>query len=94
MSGWDDDIAALDMSDVEKNGLQVYRNYTKAFEREQAKNFAAEVNSETHDVSRLRKVCNAIASDDERLIPIIACAFADEALDEIYKRDTEGHPWR
>jgi hypothetical protein len=76
MSEWDDDIAALDMSDVEKNGLQVYRNYKKAFERDQAKKFAIEVNSESHDVSRLSKVCDAIA-----------CAFADEALDEMYKRE-------
>lgn len=87
MSEWDEDIAALDMSDVEKNGLQVYRNYTKVFEREQAKKFAAEVNSECHDVSRLEKVCDAVAFDDERLIPVIACAFADEALDEMYKRE-------
>ncbi|MEL7614532.1 hypothetical protein AAGW18_18685 [Vreelandella titanicae] len=87
MSEWDDDISALDMSDVEKNGLQVYRNYTKAFERDQAKKFAIEVNSESHDVSRLSKVCDAIACDDERLVPLIACAFADEALDEMYKRE-------
>ncbi|MGQ7242149.1 hypothetical protein ACUN9V_01650 [Salinicola sp. V024] len=87
MSEWDDDIAALAMSDVEKNGLQVYRNYTKAFERDQAKKFAAEVNSQSHDVSRLNRVCDAIASDDERLIPVIACAFADEVLDEMYKRE-------
>lgn len=33
------------------------------------------------------KVCNAIASDDERLITVIACAFADEVLDEMYKRE-------
>ena len=87
MPEWDEDIAALNMSDVEKNGLQIYRNYTKAFEREQAKKFAAEVDAESHEVSRLDKVCHAIASDDERLIPVIACAFADEALDEMYKRE-------
>jgi len=72
---------------AEKNGLQVYRNYAKAFERDRAKKFSAEVNSESHDVSRLNTVCDAIASDDERLIPVIACAFADEALDEMYKRE-------
>lgn len=87
MHEWDDDIAELDMSDVEKNGLQVYRNYTKAFERDQAKKFAIAVNSECHDVSRFKKVCDAIASDDERLVPVIACAFADEVLDEMYKRE-------
>ncbi|MFT0139536.1 hypothetical protein ACEK07_35335 [Alcanivoracaceae bacterium MT1] len=87
MSEWDEDIAALDISDVEKNGLQVYRNYTKAFERDQAQKFSTKVNAGSHDVSRLDKVCDAIASDDERLLPVIACAFADEALDEMYKRE-------
>ncbi|WP_218278883.1 hypothetical protein [Pseudomonas sp. MYb185] len=54
MSEWDEDIAALDMSDAEKNGLQVYRNCTKAFEMEQVKQFAAEVNSEIQKRGQVR----------------------------------------
>jgi len=34
---WDPDIAALKLSDVEKNGLQVHRNYSRAFEKHRNK---------------------------------------------------------
>jgi len=33
---WDPDIAALKLSDVEKDGLQVHRNYSRAFEKHTA----------------------------------------------------------
>ena len=33
---WDTDIATLNLPDVEKKGLQVFRNYTKAFEKSAA----------------------------------------------------------
>ncbi|WP_201169638.1 hypothetical protein [Halorhodospira halophila] len=87
MSEWDKDIAALDLSDPEKNGLQVYRNYTTAFEKRRAKEFSEEVNAESYNISGLDGVCDAIASDDERFLPVIACAFSDEALHEMYKRE-------
>jgi hypothetical protein len=36
----DDDIAAMDLSPEEKNGIQVYRNYTKVFIEAREKKFA------------------------------------------------------
>ena len=77
---WDDDIAALDMSDVEKNGLQVYRNYTKKFAEEREQKFAAKIDENPPDISELSEVISLMLHEDIRFIPVIACAFADEEL--------------
>lgn len=82
---WDDDIAALDLSDIEKNGLQVYRNDTKAFNEHAEKLFAEEVHSEPFDLGRLENLLSQIAVEDVRFLPVIVCAYTDDLLDEMYK---------
>jgi hypothetical protein len=87
---WDEDIAKLDMSDEEKNGLQVYRNYTRAFDRRKNEEFIKELDGESPDITSLEKVMHLVATEDLRSIPIIACAYADDTLLDIFKREMPG----
>jgi hypothetical protein len=83
---WDADIAATDLSDVEKNGLQVYRNYNKSFTDAREKQFAQGVDYAPPDTSELENVLSLIVTEDIRFVPVIACAFADDDLAEMFKR--------
>ena len=83
---WDDDIAALSLTSVEKNGLQVYRNYNKSFSEAREKQFAKGVDASSLDTKELSEVLSNIATDSIRFIPIIACAFADQELRGMYNR--------
>jgi hypothetical protein len=82
---WDNDIAALDLSDEEKNGLQIYRNYSRSFNDAREVNFASEVDAEWPDTSRLGEVLMLIHKEDIKFVPVIACAFADEELEKMFK---------
>jgi hypothetical protein len=82
---WDDDIAAMNLSDVERNGLQVYRNYSSSFAAAREKQFAAGVDAAPLDMTALREVLSHTVAEDIRFVPIIACAFADEELQRMYK---------
>ena len=84
---WDLDIAALNLTDVEKNGLQVFRNYTKAFEKSAAARFVSESNSVQYDTSKLDGVLSLLVEEDVRFLPVIACSFADEQLEGMFKRE-------
>ena len=83
----DSDIAALNLTDVEKNGLQVFRNYTRAFEKSAAERFVSESNSTKYDTSKLDGILNLIVAEDVRFLPVIACSFSDEQLEEMFKRE-------
>ena len=61
---WDPDIAALKLSDVEKNGLQVHRNYSRAFEKHRNKDFSDEVNGNTFDLEQLSRIHELILTED------------------------------
>lgn len=84
-SAWDRDIDLMDLSDIEKNGLQVYRNYNRAFERERQEQFARGADAIPFDVSELRRAMSLLVREDIRFIPVIACAFADEDLKVMYQ---------
>lgn len=84
---WDLDIAAMQLSDVEKNGLQVYRNYTRAFEQRRNKEFSKEANNSPNDVGSLRRIHELILSEDPRFLAVIVCSFIDEHLDEMFRRE-------
>ena len=75
---WDADIAATTLSDAEKNGLQIYRNYNKSFNDAREKQFSAGIDQTPLDLTSLREVLLLIAKDDIRFVPVIACAFADQ----------------
>jgi len=84
---WDTDIAALKLSDVEKNGLQVHRNYSLAFEKHRNKDFATEVDSAQFDLEQLGQIHALILKEDPRFLSVIVSAFADEQLDLMFRRE-------
>jgi hypothetical protein len=83
----DPDIAAMNLSEIEKNGLQVYRNYSVAFEKHRAESFCASLVINEKAVSELVEVLGLIASEEPRALPVIACAYADDQLKEMFRRE-------
>lgn len=83
----DPDIAAMELSDVEKNGLQVFRNYSRAFELDRAKRFAESVEENPQALADLSAILKLIAEEEPRTLPVIACAFADDQLKEMFRRE-------
>jgi len=77
----------MSLSEAEKNGLQVYRNYRKAFEAHAEKAFAKELDDEKFDLRPLEQVGKHIASEDVRFLPVIACAYADDQLNNMFKAE-------
>lgn len=84
---WDKDIAKLNMSEEEKNGLQVFRNYKRSFDDHAEKLFAKEIDAESFDVKPLDRVLSLISSEDVRLLPVITCAYADDLLKAMFKAE-------
>jgi hypothetical protein len=86
-SDHDPDIAAMNLSEVEKNGLQMYRNYEQAFKSHRAKEFRRAAKGYESAVVELSKVLQLIATEEPRYLPVIACAYADDQLKEMYRRE-------
>ena len=84
---WDPDIAALSLTHIEKSGLQVFRNYTVAFEKSAATRFVSESNRTDYDTSKLNGILRLIVVEDIRFLSVIACSFSDEQLEEMFKRE-------
>ena len=84
MNEFDPDISALRLTDLEKTGLQVFRNYQTAFDEHAEKRFSEEVDAEPFDADELTSVLSLLAADDFRMVAVIACAFADELLKKMY----------
>jgi hypothetical protein len=81
---WDDDIAALELTDIEKNGLQTYRNYTKSFNQRREEEFARSVDEAELEIDELTQVISLVHKEDIRFVPVIACAFADDELKRMF----------
>lgn len=84
---WDPDIAALTLSDGEKDGLQVFRNYSEAFERHRLKLFSEETNKTEQALEPLARVHDLILAEDPRFLAVIVSAFIDEQLDAMFRRE-------
>lgn len=82
---FDPDVSALSLSYGEKAGLQIYRNYTRSFEDHAVKQFTETLDREQLDVDPLRRLVTLVSSEDARFVPVIACAFADETLKEVFR---------
>ncbi|RDS79634.1 hypothetical protein DWU98_16320 [Dyella monticola] len=90
---WDSDIAAMNLSDGEKNGLQVFRNYSAAFEAHQARELVNEMNALNSPIEELKKLLSLLVSESPLSLAVIACAYADDQLKEMFKREMpEGIP--
>ena len=84
---WDEDISVLNLSDAEKNGLQVYRNYKRAFDVHAEKVFAEEIDAEPFDTESLERVLALITKEDVRFLPVVACAYCDDLLKAMFKAE-------
>lgn len=84
---WDTDIAALKLSDGEKKGLQVFRNYSKAFEEKAAEHFVSESDSNSYNTNVLDGILLLIGKEEIRFLPVIVCSFSDEQLEQMFKRE-------
>ncbi len=83
---WDEDIAALAIDDFERNGLQVFRNYERAFTEGAIRRFVAQIDIEDETFEHACRVCDLLSSEEPLVLPMIACAFADDALKAMFKR--------
>jgi len=81
------DIAAMKLSDGEKWGLQVYRNYSRAFGEHRVKKFVEQASPFEAEVKLFEQVVALVVSEEARIIPVIAAAYADERLEEMFKRE-------
>lgn len=84
---WDPDIAALKLTNVEKDGLQVHRNYSLAFQKHRNKDFAAEVDRAPFDLDQLGQIHELVLKEDPRFLAVIVSAFVDEQLDQMFRRE-------
>ncbi|WP_315751459.1 MULTISPECIES: hypothetical protein [unclassified Bradyrhizobium] len=58
----------------------------RAFERERQEEFATGVDAIPLDISDLQRAMSQLVHEDIRFIPVIACAFADDELEKMFKQ--------
>lgn len=68
----------MQLSEPKKNGLQVYRNYTQAFDDDKAKRVIAFIPSPSKTLADLTAVLSLLVQEEAKVLPVIFCAFADE----------------
>jgi hypothetical protein len=83
----DPDIAAMKLSDGEKWGLQVYRNYSRAFGEHRVKEFVEKTSPFEAEVKLFEQIAALVVSEEARVVPVIAAAYADDRLEEMFKRE-------
>lgn len=81
----DPDIRSLDLTEIEKGGLQVYRNYISAFEDQSLSLFRESVSEYSIDLNALSKLFESVVVEDLRFLPIICCAYAEEMLKNAFR---------
>lgn len=83
----DPDIAAMKLGSDEKWGLQVYRNYSRTFGEHRVKKFVEQVSPFEVEVGLFEQVAALVLSEEARVVPVIAAAYADDRLEEMFKRE-------
>lgn len=83
----DPDIESMLLSEGEKDGLQIYRNYSRAIELDPARRFAESVQPNPQALADLSAILKLIAEEEPRTLPVIACAYADDQLKEMFRRE-------
>lgn len=84
---WDKDIAAMALSPGEKDGLQVFRNYSRAFEAKRIADFVSTCDAKEADLDDLKSLLAHSKTEEARTLPVIACAYADDLLKDMYSRE-------
>ncbi|QXG41342.1 hypothetical protein [Pseudomonas viridiflava] len=89
----DTDLATMKLTDEEKWGLQVYRNYSKAFGEHRVKMFVEQASPFEAEVMLFAQVAALLVTEEPRAIPVIAAAYADDRLKDMFQREiSEGVP--
>jgi len=83
----DPDIAAMELNDGEKWGLQVYRNYSRAFGERRVMQFVERTSPFDAEVTVFNQIVALLATEEPRVIPVIAAAYADERIEEMFRRE-------
>jgi hypothetical protein len=68
------------------DGHKSYQDYYNAYMKQRQIEFATGVDAIPIDVSELRRAMSLLVREDIRFVPVIACAFADEELEAMFKK--------
>ncbi|KJV36978.1 hypothetical protein [Luteibacter yeojuensis] len=92
MSDWiDKDIASMEMSDAEKNGLQFFRNFEKAIAKRRVETFVSGASWDPEVIPSFEQFATLMVEEEERSLPVIACAYADDLLKDMFLRELPRH---
>ncbi|MBS0870003.1 hypothetical protein JK156_18640 [Enterobacter ludwigii] len=83
----DPDISSMSLSDGEKWGLQIYRNYSRSFGEHRVKSFVEQTSLFEGDIQLFEKIAMMIVSEEVRIIPVIVAAYTDDQLKDMFKRE-------
>lgn len=83
----DPDIISMNLSDGEKWGLQVYRNYSRSFGEHRVKNFVEQTSLFEEDAQLFEKISMMMVYEEARNIPVIVAAYTDDRLKDMFKRE-------
>jgi len=83
----DPDIAVMELSEGEKWGLQIFRNYSQAFGDHRAKMFVEQSSPFDIEVNLFEQVTSLVISEESRIVPVIACSYADDRMQEMFRRE-------
>ena len=83
---WQESIANnAKLSDFQKDRVQNFVDFQLKADELSRDRFKKEIDSLPFTTSELEKVTNFLAVEDLRLIPLVACAFLDDTLTEMFK---------
>jgi hypothetical protein len=87
----DDDIAAMNLSAPEKDGLQFYRNFEQAIGKKRTEMFVAEASWDPEVIPAFEQFTALMVEEEERALAVIACAYADDLLKDMFLRELPRH---
>lgn len=81
------DIAAMNLTEGEKWGLQIFRNYSQAFGEHRIRAFVEMASSFENDVQLFEQISKLLIDEEVRVLPVIVAAYADDRLGDMFKRE-------
>lgn len=84
---WDPDIAEMELSAVEKNGMQFYRNFSTAIESKRTEKLVERLNESQPTLDEFTKVSSIVVQEQPLSLSVVACAYADDLLKQMFKRE-------
>jgi DNA-binding MltR family transcriptional regulator len=86
-NNWDPDIAEMDLSAAEKDGMQFYRNFSTAIESKRVDKLVERLNEIEPAIEDFKKFASLIPAEQPLSVSVIACAYADDLLKQMFKRE-------